>query len=125
MPVTTEIDSETGLISYIASGTISLAEMREAYEKVFERPDYRPGMNALCNAKDAQLDVSMNELGEFVSFLQSFRAKRGEGYKLAILVRSNQDFGLTNVFRMRGYEMPVEIQVFRSSNEAKQWLTSP
>ena len=124
MPVTVTVDPDANLVTYTATGDLTLDEMMKAYASVPSQPGFRKGMNALCDGKNAKLKLGLAEVKQLVGFLEELRRDRGSGYKVALLVRSNEDFGLTTIFGMQTITLPIKVKVFRSSTEAREWLAS-
>jgi hypothetical protein len=125
MPVDIEIDREAagvGLITYTVTGELDLEELRDALEAVYEDPDFRPGMHALWQIKEGTIEVTATELPALISLLEERTEKRGSGYKAAIVVRGNLDFGLSTVFQMHAYTLPFEVKVFQSLTQARRWI---
>lgn len=126
MPVDVSIDRDARLITYKATGDITITDMKSAFESIFEHPDFDPGMNSLCDAKDAAFPgVSLSELQGLVRVLAERSASRGKGFKVALLVRGNTEFGISSLFEMQTYSLPFDVQVFRKTAEAKEWLGVP
>jgi len=123
MPVTIAIDPAVDLITYTVKGDLHLNDLRHALESQFEHPHFRKGMNAMWNLKEARITVSMGELPELISALQGMSERRGKGFKVALLVRSNEDFGLSSLFEMSAYVLPFDVRVFRNTKEATDWVT--
>jgi hypothetical protein len=125
MPVDIHIDKETagaGLITYTVTGELDLGELRGALEGVYDDPDFRPGMHALWQIKEGTIGVTATELPALIKLLEERADKRGTGYKAAIVVRGNLDFGLSTLFQMNAYALPFEVNVFQSLTRAKQWI---
>jgi hypothetical protein len=57
-----------------------------------------------------------------IKLLDERSSKRGTGYKAAIVVRGNLDFGLSTVFQMHAYSLPFDVKVFQSLTQAKEWI---
>jgi len=126
MPVDVSIDPEDRLITYKATGDITVADMKSAFESIFALPGFEPGMNALCDAKYASFpQMSFHELQGLVELLSERSASRGKNFKVAVLVRGNPEFGLSSLFEMQTYSLPFDVQVFRKTAEAKEWLGVP
>jgi len=123
MPVDVIIDREDKLITYRATGDITVADMKAAFESIFSHPHFEPGMNALCDAKYASFEeMSFGEVQELVGLLAERSERRGKNFKVALLVRGNPEFGLSSLFEMQTYSLPFDVQVFRKTAEAKEWL---
>jgi hypothetical protein len=125
MAVDIHIDGETagaGLITYTVTGELDFEEIRAALLGVYDHLDFRPGMHALWQIKEGTIGVSAAELPSLIKLLEERVEKRGTGYKAAIVVRGNLDFGLSTLLQMNAYELPFEIKVFQSLTQAKQWI---
>lgn len=120
--VETLIDPAAGLITYTVTGNLELDDIRQALEGVYENPDFRTGMNALWQIKNGTIGVTATELPDLIELLKRLADKRGTGYRSAIVVRHNMDFGLSTVFQMHAYSLPFEIKVFQSLTQAKRWV---
>jgi hypothetical protein len=120
--VETLIDPAAGLITYTVTGDLELDDIRQALESLYENPDFRPGMNALWQIKNGTIAVTATELPDLIELLKRLADKRGTGYRVAIVVRRNIDFGLSTVFQMHAYSLPLEIKVFQSLTQAKRWV---
>jgi len=125
MPVDIQIDPETagvGLITYTVTGELVMGELRAALVGVYDDPKFRPGMHSLWQIKEGTIGVTATELPALISLLEDRAEKRGTGYKAAIVVRGNLDFGLSTLLQMHAYSLPFEIKVFQSLTQAKQWI---
>lgn len=123
MPVETHIDPQTKLIHYKATGEIDIVDMIAAFEGVFGHPDFEPGMNALCDAKYATFkEMALHDVQDLAALIKARGKDRGKGYRVALLVRGNTEFGLSSLFEMTTASLPFEMQVFRNTKEAKTWL---
>jgi len=124
MPVETRIDKADNLITYEATGEITLDDMRIAFEDALSHPDFAPGMNALCIGKKSRLAISVGDVQQFIQLLTKYGDIRGKDYRMAILVARNDDFGLSSLFEMGTHALPFEVRVFRNTAEAHEWLRS-
>ena len=123
MPVETRIDPQEKLIHYKATGEINVVDMIAAFESVFGHPDFKPGMNALCDAKYATFeDMALHDVQDLAARIATRGKDRGQGYRVALLVRGNTEFGISSLFEMQTAQLPFEVQVFRNTKEAKTWL---
>jgi len=126
MPVSVDIDAGTNLITYTATGEVTIDEMTAAFESIFDHPGFHPGMHSLCEAKDAQFgEMTVADIHHLVTSLESNSERRGTGFRVALLVRGNAEFAVSSLFEMRTQSLPFEVQVFRSTREAREWLGIP
>jgi hypothetical protein len=125
MPVDIKIDptaGSAGLITYTVTGELDLGKLRTALEGIYDAPEFRPGMHALWQIKEGTIGVNATQLPELINILQERSDKRGTGYKAAIVVRGNLDFGLSTIFQMHAYTLPFDVKVFQSLTQAKEWI---
>jgi hypothetical protein len=125
MPVDIHIDPEAagvGVITYAVTGELDIAELRAALEGIYSAPDFRPGMHSLWQMKEGTIAVPATKLPELIQLLNERSDKRGTGYKVAIVVRGNLDFGLSTIFQMHAYSLPFDVKVFQSLTQAREWL---
>ena len=125
MPVDIKIDptaGSVGLITYTVTGELDLGKLRTALEGIYDAPEFRPGMHALWQIKEGTIGVGTAQLPELLDILQERSDKRGTGYKAAIVVRGNLDFGLSTIFQMHAYSLPFDVKVFQSLTQAKEWI---
>ena len=116
MPIKTLIDKKAGIIHYKATGEINIVDMIGAFESVFADPDFRPGLNSLCDAKYADFkDMAFHDVQDLVSRIAARSEERGTGHRVAVLVRGNTEFGLSALFEMQTYDLPFEVARNRSS----------
>ena len=123
MAIETRIDADAGLVILTGTGNLKFVDLAEAYESLFKHPDFRPGLNSLWNFKDAVLTVATQQLPDAIKILQRHQGERGEGFRVAIVVRRNADYGLSTLFGMQAFDQPFEYQVFQSLTEATKWVT--
>lgn len=121
--VDTHIDPEVGLITHTVTGVLELADIKKAVEGLYENPDFEPGMNTLWQIKNGTIAVTATELPQLIELLKGLADRRGTGYRVAIVVRRNMDFGLSTVFQMHAYSLPFEVKVFQSLTQAKRWVS--
>jgi hypothetical protein len=122
MAIKTTIDPDAGLITFSVTGDMTLDDTRRAVDEVVGKPGFDPAMNSLWNLKEARIAITMTELPAMLAHFSSIGDRRGTGYKVAILVRRNEDFGLSSIFEMNAPMLPFDVRVFRNTSEAMEWL---
>ena len=125
MEIKKEIDKTKHLTIFTVNGELDVDELKACYESYYE--DESPSMNMLWDFRSASGGNKLtNELLEyFSSFPQKYGDKRPKG-KTAYVVESDLGFGLGRMLstfvQIRG--AAVKVNVFRSMEEAFQWLES-
>ncbi len=123
MPVTYEIVEDSGVIIASAVGQFSGAIWLEARKRMFEDPDFRPGLNVLLDLSRAELDEAKKE--KTAEGAQKFgdHASRIGHIRFAVVAKSDLAFGVSRAWgawlSSAGF---VEVNVFRDMDAARDWL---
>lgn len=123
MPVKTTINKEKGIIYRLVTGNITIDELIFDYKETLKHPDYVPGYNTIdhLQVKSAP-DISAADLNKIVDYLRSTMNIRGQGWKSAIVADSDLAFGMSRMYEQLADQLPYEIMVFRTLEEAEKWL---
>lgn len=122
MPVATTINRNERVVLFRCSGEIGVSEIRRAFDQMMSDPGFEPGIHALWDLRTASIGVRVQEIPDILSMIRERQDERGRGYRVAILVGGSPDFGLSTMFEMKAATMPFDVRVFRSYNQATQWL---
>ena len=117
------IDPETGRVTLTATGSIEVRNLQEALREMTEAPEFRPGADIVWDFRKAESqDLSAERLRDLVTFVAGIQDVRGTGYKVAIVVARNVDFGLARMYEAFSDELPCELRVFMSLEDAQAWM---
>lgn len=122
MPAGFQIDAERGLIVSQASGVVTEDDLREHQTKLRQDPDFDPGYDQLWDFRDVtEISVSSEAIRDLA------RARSFDpGARRALVAVSDVGFGVARMFAALHDDAPEEVQVFRSVEEARDWLgTAP
>ena len=123
MPIRVSIDRQRGLITTVISGAITPADLVAAYERIFADPDFRPGLDSLWDMRDARLAAFTTEhIRQTSEYILSQAARRGSGYKSALVASADLQFGLARMYEVFTERLPAEVGVFRDIDDALRWL---
>jgi hypothetical protein len=121
MPLSYRIDPVAGLILIDGDGPITQAERLEALRTMFDDPDFRPGLNTLCDVSTAVSLPTMAEIREVVDVIS--RNSQAIGRKKMALVISNPTmFGVARQFVAMADQTPLQIQIFSTREAGLAWL---
>ena len=123
MPITTSIDSKTGLRTHVATGTLTPDELDAELREAYRRPDFRPEGDSLFDAREAQLGAFAGaEIRHLVETVLKYRGSP-PGTRTAIVVGRDLVFGLARMFAQQlEAQLPSDVMVFRDMDEARAWL---
>lgn len=124
MPITRIIDKNTGFVRITISGNINLLEaIKSAAMGMIQDPEFTPGAHALWDLRNAEAkNLTAEDLRALVFFLEKHQAKRGAGYKVAIVAERDLLFGGARMFEAFADTLPFSCRVFRTMEEAEQWI---
>ena len=122
MPLRIRVDVDAGFLRAEGSGLLSLRDLQEALAAIVEHPDFAPGMPQLCDLSDVEnVDVTYGDLKAVVEWAMG-RAERFGRSKVAVVASEPVVFGVTRMYSVLAQELPTEIRVFRTREDAMRWL---
>jgi hypothetical protein len=122
MTVETIIDSEAGYITHEVTGVLTCKDIIDALSSRLTDSQYRPGMNVLWKSnKCEKISLSRKDIQNIADHVASNEALN-MGYKVAIVGSSDLEYGLGRMYQSLAELSIVEIKVFRSIDDAYQWI---
>ena len=122
MPIKKQNDEANSLTIYTATGTISLSELLDVAKTFKTDPPYS---KVIWDFSEANPDDSFNspDIDKLAYLVKSTLGVR-HGSKTAYVGKSDAVFGLLRMYstHLQIKEIAHEIDVFRSLDEAHQWL---
>lgn len=118
MPFALEIDSSRRLVSMTYFGTLSDDDLLESARQVREDPAFEPDFDLIMDARKVdKLTMRSGIVREIAG-----RNPYGHGSRRAIVAPDNTVFGVARMFEMSRPEQGDDLRVFRSWDEAIEWL---
>src|SRR5438552_16136115 len=78
MPLTYRIDADAGMLLVAGEGAINQSERLEAMRGWLGHPDFRPGLNTLCDFSAATSTPTMAELREMIALIDRNEKRIGK-----------------------------------------------
>ena len=123
MAVETVIDIDARVITRTVRGATTFDEITGVFEETLAHPDFRPGMDAIWDLRQADLtNLTRDDMRCIAEYMQRKSETRGTGYKAALVVFREVDFGFSRMCKTYADDLPVRLQIFRSLEEAQAWL---
>ena len=125
MSITTRIEPEHKLVIHTVSGDFGLVDVQPAWQAMLAHPDFRPDMNVMwdfrgiTNLKD---QFSSADIQQIASMTVDHLQQREKKYRLALVAERDLLFGFSRMFAAYTGELPMDLRVFRSLDEARAWL---
>lgn len=127
MPIKTVVDTEKTVTIHIASGDLTFDEIASTLTSYYENAEMPE--KVIWDGRNASLrNFSPPELEEIATYPKQFNTDKTKikGGKRAIVAPTDLNYGLSRVIQsvteIAGDELPYKIKVFRSMEEAIQWL---
>jgi hypothetical protein len=121
MPLCYHIDSDAQMLLVVGEGTISQSERLAVMRGWLGDPEFRPGLNTLCDFSAATSTPTMAELHEIVSIVERHSATIGKK-KLAVVAPRPVTFGVARQFQTLADTGPLDVGVFKDRRAALGWL---
>ena len=122
MPLKTEIDKTTGVMTRTVTGEITLEEIKSSYEASLSHPDFQEDMHVIWDVRGA--DPSDYQKEDIIKLARYFevRLKGRPYYKVAVVVSRDLESDLTKVYQVAAADLYTKIGIFRSLKAAKKWI---
>jgi hypothetical protein len=123
MPIMTRLDPDADLRVHLATGRLTYAEVRDALEELYARPDFDPAMNALWDLRDAvTTDISSDDVRKIVQLVKG-RRPSGVSSRVALVVSREADFGMARMYEAQLDSVSQgNLRVLRDIDEATAWV---
>jgi hypothetical protein len=106
------------------AGEFSVADYLDAMDRFMRSEGFYPGINSIWDVRQAVTDaITGEDLQVIAEHIKKIASKRGPKWKVAIVVGSDLNYGLSRMFQAYTGSSPGEAQVFRSIEEAEAWIS--
>jgi hypothetical protein len=123
MGITYTIDTVNNMVNKHNVGHISVEEEIAFLENVFADPQYKRGMNAICDLTEGLIDWSLTDLDRFRAFIDNRKHVLGN-CKWALLATGGITHLTARIFILlhEAFSDSIQIRLFGSKDEAVTWL---
>lgn len=124
MPVKFELNPRGKYFISRWLGRVSDVEILEAYKGFFEGEVWSPNVNVLTDLSQADFaKVSTDGLMKLAEFSKHNYQKHGISVvKTAVFSPGDLEFGMARVYGAFTHDVPETVEVFRTYQDAVQWL---
>ena len=125
MSIHTSVNQELNCVERKVEGEFNFNKFFTSFHELENIPGFVKGMDALWDLRQADLkNITVDTVDKIAHFVANNTDKRGEDYRIALVVNNDLAFGLARMFRSMSGRVPVNINIFRSMDDAHQWLKS-
>lgn len=121
MPNTYSIHPERNLIRQTLWGRITVDELRDIITSLRKEPHYRAQMDVLADLRNAEIDISYDQMTDYTRFLAGSNSTAG---RQAIVVSRQLEFGLARMYEQltENTVLRTDLRVFMDMEEAELWI---
>ena len=121
MPFTYSIEPRENIVYTTGEGRIAFADLQEHMQTVNSDPLFQPGMNAMVDLRNAQINMTIEDTPELIRlFIQQAKTrKRG---KWAVVITRYPERHLIRFFITFMNHLPFKMNAFGDTAEALNWL---
>jgi hypothetical protein len=122
MPIQYEIDRGRRLLRAVSVGRVDAEAVRDYLRRIENDSEYDPSFDGIIDVRGATADVSPDDIRDIAELVRR-RPVEATGRR-AVLVSSDEHFGLMRMFEAYTSRGPTRYRVFRDPDEANAWLES-
>lgn len=123
MPFRFEIDRERGIVYAVSEGVVNAEAVRDYLRRLESDPTYASNLNALIDVRSAITGFTAEDLRDIAELVR--RRPEGAESRRAVVVASDEHYGLMRMFEAYTASGPTRYRVFRDPDEAVAWLEEP
>ena len=113
---------DAGMIVHTIDGAISLDEALSAFDRATADERFRPSMNVLWDFTNGTILGGATDEIQELSKAFSRRLEHSAFHKAAVAAPQDLAYGIARMYEGFSGEQPVDLNVFRSREEAMSWL---
>lgn len=122
MSITYKIDERSGIILTTARGVLTEEDLINHKKSMASNPKLKPGMAELSDVRGvSRVDISPAGMKKLVA-IDAAHSDLLKDYRLAIVASDDLVYGLGRMYEMMTAGNNPNVQVFRTFDEAMQWL---
>ena len=125
MAIEVEIDKRAGVAVLRVRKSPSRNEARFALDELLAHPDYTPGMNVIAIVEEGSTAcLTSPNVQAIADHAMARRDRLGSNYRLALVVSSTVDFGVSRMYEAWSQNLPRKVELFRSLADAYEWVSA-
>ena len=125
MAIEVEIDKRAGVAVMRVRKSPSRNEARSALDELLAHPNYTPGMNVIAVLEEGSVArFTSPSVQAIADHAMARRERLGSNYRLALVVSSTVDFGVSRMYEAWSQHLPREVELFHSLADAYEWVSA-
>jgi hypothetical protein len=120
MPISVSVDERSGTALVQASGELAVEDMKAAAMAVWSEPGFGRRC-VLVDLADASFSLRLADVQDLATFTKLGSPMQPPA-RLALVAKSNSEFGQMRMYETFRNQQGVEVRVFRECPVAEEWL---
>jgi hypothetical protein len=118
-----QIDKALNIVFTTYSGNITVDDVINKTNAVIADPDFKPGMNSVCDYTEATAVWTLAEVDRFRAYVQKLKEGSARS-KWALIFPKGKDTSTARIFvaLQNAFSPNLEVQIFRDRHSAMAWL---
>ena len=123
MPIINIIDEEAGRVVSTVSGDFTIEDIVTAISGSVKDPRFRPGFHILSDHSSVGVPLTTTQAKQMIAHMEAL-SKYLRGSRWAVVTTKAASYGMFRMLSVLAERIPMEIQAFRSHEDAEAWLSS-
>jgi len=124
MPIEILINKDIRRVQIVLSGILSFNEMVRAINSVVENPSFSRGYDVFSDHTRLEKPIEADQAKKLAEHLATLREYFSNS-RWAIITKMEASYGMMRMLSVFLEEIPMELEVFYSYDEAEKWLSLP
>ena len=112
---------DKGVVVEYHEGILTKSELIEFKKNQWENPNYSPDFNIIVDLRDVQFDFALNEINEFIDFLEENK-QISKKKRLSFITQTPNQTALATLFLIAIQRLNQFTRVFATTQHAIHWL---
>ncbi|MEW6674202.1 MAG: hypothetical protein AB1427_21110 [Thermodesulfobacteriota bacterium] len=124
MPIKIWIEKDQKRVRVVVTGTFSTDDIFQAIDRIRDDPDFESGFAILSDHTGIDTAITPTQAQSTAAHIEQL-SRHFAGAKWAVVTQKDASYGMMRMLSVYLETVPVYLQVFRSFEEAEDWLAGP
>jgi hypothetical protein len=124
MPIRYQIVPERNLVVFTVEGQPTIEDYFEIWERVYADAGFKKDMHTVWDIRNGTLTAIKN--GDVYAMRDAILQnvdRRGDCFKIAAVVKTDINLGVTRMFQTVGSNLPCKFEIFADYDKAIEYVT--
>ena len=125
MSIRYQINPQENLIVFTFEGQPTIDDYFEVWKRVFEDKEFRKNMHTVWDIREGTLaEIKSPDVYAMRDAILQNVDRRGDCFKIAAVVGSDINLGVTRMFQTVGSDLPCKFEIFSDYDKAIAYVTA-